>query len=81
MQQAEKRAAAAEAFLQDELRPSHWKYEHGNVQLIGLREQFQENPIFHGKIWLVSGEDVPLNQSNDLATNHPMFWRVSLGFH
>ena len=31
IQQAEKRAAAAEAFLQDELRPSQRKYEHGNV--------------------------------------------------
>ena len=25
-------------------------------QLFGLREKLQENPIFHGKIWLVSGE-------------------------
>ena len=24
-------------------------------QLVGLRKKWQENPIFHGKIWLVSG--------------------------
>ena len=28
-------------------------------------ENLQESPIFNGKITLLSGEDVPLNQSNE----------------
>ena len=28
-------------------------------QVVGLRETLQETPTFHGKIWLVSGEDFP----------------------
>ena len=32
------------------------------VQLIGLRENLQETPIIHGKIWRVSGSDFPVGQ-------------------
>ena len=42
------------------------------VQLVGLREKLRENPIFHGKIWLVSGEDFPMKVVHPLTGD---WWR------
>jgi len=40
-------------------------------QWIGLRENLQENPILHGKITLVSGEDFPKKTNPLFVANFP----------
>ena len=54
-------------------------------QLIGLREKLEEHPIFHRKIWLVSGEEFPflvnpLNHGSLFTEIHlfPDFLRSSI---
>ena len=42
-------------------------YENPENQWIGLRENLQESPIFHGKIYMVSCRFSPTNQSIEIG--------------